>query len=153
MKIRLETENDYLEVENLVRNSFWNVYRPGAFEHYIVHHLRNDESFINDLAYVIECDGKIRGHINYSVGFIEYGDEKMDAVVLGPIAIDKDYQNMGLGSKLIEYTLYLAKGENIQVISPQTSFVMIKLLEQTVNNGGYRKQPQNNIGFAEKIRK
>lgn len=116
MKIRLETENDYLEVENLVRNSFWNVYRPGAFEHYIVHHLRNDESFINDLAYVIECDGKIRGHINYSVGFIEYGDEKMDAVVLGPIAIDKDYQNMGFGSKLIEYTLYLAKGENIPFV-------------------------------------
>lgn len=29
-----------------------------------------------------------------------------------------------------------AKGENIQVISPQTAFVMTKLLEQTVNNGG-----------------
>lgn len=29
-----------------------------------------------------------------------------------------------------------AKGENIQVISPQTAFVMAKLLEQTVNNGG-----------------
>ncbi len=29
-----------------------------------------------------------------------------------------------------------AKGDKIQVISPQTSFVMIKLLEQTVNNGG-----------------
>lgn len=29
-----------------------------------------------------------------------------------------------------------AKGDKIQVISPQTSFVMIKLLEQTVNNSG-----------------
>ena len=29
-----------------------------------------------------------------------------------------------------------AKGEKIQVISPQTAFVMTKLLEQTVNNGG-----------------
>ena len=29
-----------------------------------------------------------------------------------------------------------AKGDSIQVISPQTSYVMIKLLEQTVNNGG-----------------
>ncbi len=29
-----------------------------------------------------------------------------------------------------------AKGDKIQVITPQTSFVMIKLLEQTVNNGG-----------------
>ena len=42
MIIRLENENDYLKVENLARNSFWNVYRPGAYEHYIVHNLRDD---------------------------------------------------------------------------------------------------------------
>ena len=64
--IRLENENDYLNVEEMVRNSFWNIYRPGAFEHYIVHNLRNDKSFIRELAYVIECDGEIIGHINYS---------------------------------------------------------------------------------------
>ncbi len=29
-----------------------------------------------------------------------------------------------------------AKGDKIQVISPQTAYVMVKLLEQTVNNGG-----------------
>ena len=51
--IRLENENDYLNVEEMVRNSFWNIYRPGAFEHYIVHNLRNDKSFIRELAYVI----------------------------------------------------------------------------------------------------
>ncbi len=116
MKIRLENENDYLEVENLVRDSFWNVYRPGAFEHYIVHHLRNDESFIGNLAYVIENDGKIIGHINYSRGFIDYDDEKIDGVVLGPIAIDENYQNQGLGSKLINFTLDLAESENIPFI-------------------------------------
>jgi hypothetical protein len=108
IKIRLEEKNDYLKVENLVRDSFWNVYRPGAFEHYIVHNLRYDDSFIPDLAYVIESDGKIIGHINYSRGFIDYGSEKICAVVLGPIAIHKDYQNQGLGSRLIEYTLSLA---------------------------------------------
>lgn len=109
MEIRLEREKDYFEVENMVRNSFWNIYRPGAFEHLIVHNLRQDESFIKNLAYVIENDGKIIGHINYSNGRIEYENQTKDAVVLGPIAIDKDYQNQGLGSKLIRYTLNLAE--------------------------------------------
>ena len=116
MRIRLENESDYREVENLVRNSFWNVYRPGAFEHYIVHRLRNDESFIANLAYVIECDGKIVGHINYSRGFIDYGNEKADAVVLGPVAVDENCQNRGLGSRLISYTLELAGNEGIPFV-------------------------------------
>ena len=73
MIIRLEEETDYLEVENMVRNSFWNIYRPGAFEHYIVHNLREDESFIKDLAYVVEVDDKIIAHINYSKGKISQG--------------------------------------------------------------------------------
>lgn len=108
MKIRLENENDYLEVENMVRNSFWNIYRPGAFEHLIVHKLRQDESFIENLAYVIEKDGKIIGHINYSKGRIQHENQSEYAVVLGPIAIEKNYQNQGFGTKLIEYTLNLA---------------------------------------------
>lgn len=107
--IRLETPDDYLEVENMVRNSFWNIYRPGAFEHYIVHQLRNDESFIKNLAFVIEKDDKIIGHINYSKGKVHYGNDFDEAMVLGPIAIDKDYQNQGLGSRLIEHTLNLVK--------------------------------------------
>lgn len=116
MKIRLEMETDYEGVENLVRDSFWNVYRPGAFEHYIVHQLRNDESFIPDLAYVIECSEQIVGHINYSLGIIDYGDEKVDAVVLGPISIHRNYQNQGLGSKLIGFTLDLARREGIPFV-------------------------------------
>lgn len=116
MKIRLEMETDYEGVENIVMDSFWNVYRPGAFEHYIVHQLRNDESFIPDLAYVIECSEQIVGHINYSLGIIDYGDEKVDAVVLGPISIHRNYQNQGLGSKLIGFTLDLARREGIPFV-------------------------------------
>ena len=37
--IRLERENEYYKVENLVRESFWNVYRPGCLEHYVLHQL------------------------------------------------------------------------------------------------------------------
>ena len=56
--IRLEEEKDHLKVETLVRDAFWNVYRPGALEHYIVHNLRNDSSFLKNLAYVIEKDNE-----------------------------------------------------------------------------------------------
>ena len=30
LTIRLETEKDYRAVENLTREAFWNVYKPGA---------------------------------------------------------------------------------------------------------------------------
>lgn len=117
MEIRLERAEDYGNVENMVRNSFWNIYRPGAFEHFIVHKLRNHESFINDLAYVIQKDGNIIGHINYSNGKINYENGKTEnAVVLGPIAIDKQYQNQGYGSKLIEFTLTKANQKGIPFI-------------------------------------
>lgn len=116
MKIRLENEYDYIEVEKLVRDSFWNVYRPGAYEHFIVHNLRNDESFISKMAYVIEDGEKIIGNINYSKGKIIYENESVPAVILGPIAIDRNYQNRGLGSKLINYTLKIAQEDNIPFI-------------------------------------
>ena len=126
--IRLEEEKDYLKVENLVRDAFWNVYRPGAYEHYIVHNLRDDSSFIKDLAYIIEENDEIIGHINYSNGRLNlykenrYGvDIKVSegsgkATVLGPIAIDSKYQSNGYGSKLIRHTLKLAEDMSIPFV-------------------------------------
>ena len=38
-RIRLEEKKDYRAVEDLVRESFWNVYRPGCSEHYVIHTL------------------------------------------------------------------------------------------------------------------
>ena len=49
IKIRLETETDHRVVEELTRNAFWNVYKPGADEHYYVHTMRNHPDFIPEL--------------------------------------------------------------------------------------------------------
>lgn len=116
MKIRLEEEKDYFDVEKMVRNSFWNIYRPGAYEHYIVHELRKDPSFIKELAYVIEEDEEIIGHINYFKGKIHINNEVGDAVVLGPVAIATTHQNQGYGTKLISHTLNLAKDMDIDYV-------------------------------------
>lgn len=45
-KIRLEKKEEYREVENLVRESFWNVYRSGCLEHYVLNQLREDDAFV-----------------------------------------------------------------------------------------------------------
>ena len=59
--IRLETDKDEKEVENLVRDSFWNIYRPGCVEHYVIHVLRKDPAFVKELDFVMERDGRIIG--------------------------------------------------------------------------------------------
>ena len=51
--IRLEKKEEHQKVENLVRESFWNVYRPGCLEHYVLHQLRNDPAFVPELDFVM----------------------------------------------------------------------------------------------------
>ena len=49
--IRLEKKEEHQKVENLVRESFWNVYRPGCLEHYVLHQLRNDDAKSSSVQY------------------------------------------------------------------------------------------------------
>ena len=63
MDIRLEKPEEYRQVENLVREAFWNVYQPGCVEHYLVHIMREHEDFIPALDFVLEEDGRIIGNI------------------------------------------------------------------------------------------
>ena len=62
MNIRLEQPNDWREVENLTREAFWNVYRPGCTEHYVLNQYRNNPDFIHELDLVMEENGRIIGH-------------------------------------------------------------------------------------------
>ena len=59
--IRLENKEDYGAVESLVRESFWNVYRLGCSEHYVIHVLRDDPAFVRALDFVMEQDGRLIG--------------------------------------------------------------------------------------------
>lgn len=109
MKIRLERKKDYFEVENLTREAFWNVYRPGCFEHLVIHKLRDDEAFVKELDYVIEEDSKLVANIVYAKGNIKLEDGSIkDALIFGPVSVLPEYQKKGYAKKLINYTLELA---------------------------------------------
>ena len=86
--IRLERTEDYREVENLVRESFWNVYRPGCSEHFVIHVLRDDPAFVKELDFVMEQNGKLLGQNMFMCTVIEADDGLVIPVLtMGPICI------------------------------------------------------------------
>lgn len=109
-KIRLEKKKDYKEVENLTREAFWNVYRPGCMEHYVLHIYRELDDFVKELDFVMEKDGKIIGHVMYSKAEITADDgRKIPIMTFGPISIHPDYKRKGYGKKLLDYSMKKAK--------------------------------------------
>lgn len=110
MKIRPEEERDYSKVENLTREAFWNVYHPGCTEHFVLHILRKDSSFVKALDYVIEENDKIVTNIVYAKGLLTRPDgTKTDILMFGPISVLPGYQDKGYGSTIINFTLTKAK--------------------------------------------
>lgn len=115
--IRLETENDYSEVENLTREAFWNLYAPGCDEHYLCHIIRDHRDFIKNLDYIAEIDGNIVGSIMYTKSLlIGENKEEIDIVSFGPLCVHPDYQRKGIGTQLIEKTKKIVKDKGIPAI-------------------------------------
>jgi len=104
--IRLERTEDYREVENLVRESFWNVYRPGCSEHFVIHVLRDDPAFVKELDFVMEQNGVLIGQNMFMRTVINADDGRVIPVLtMGPIGITPELKRKGYGKKLLDYTL------------------------------------------------
>ncbi len=104
--IRPEEERDYRTVEELVRDSFWNVYRPGCLEHYVLHVQRDCPDFIKELDFVMEKDGRIIGQNVFVKAVINTDNgEKLPIVTMGPICIANDLKRQGYGKILLDYSL------------------------------------------------
>ena len=122
MNIRLERPKDYREVENLTREAFWNIYRPGCTEHYVLNQYRTNPDFIPELDYVMELDGKIIGHVMFSRAEIvldencQIGGRILPAWTFGPISIHPDYKRKGYGLKLLQFALEKAREMGIGIL-------------------------------------
>ena len=93
--IRLERKDDYHDVENLTREAFWNIYRPGCMEHYVLHCYRDDPAF-GQVIYVrseIDCDD----------------GRKVPIMTFGPIGIAPAYKRQGYGKQLLDYSMEKAR--------------------------------------------
>ena len=105
-RIRLEEKKDYAKVENLVRESFWNVYRPGCLEHFVLHVLREDPAFVKELDFVMEKDGELIGQNMFMETVIDADDgRRIPVLTMGPIGITPALKRQGYGKKLLDYSL------------------------------------------------
>ena len=168
--IRTETEKDYKTAENVTREAFWNVYRPGCLEHYVLNQFRSNKDFIPQLSFVLEKDGKVIGHIMYAKAQIELEDgAKLPIMTFGPFSILPQYRGKGYGAYLLTYSMeqavkmgakalaitgdinfygrfgfVLAKTKNVfYKADPDADYFLIKELEQGFITGikGYYTDP------------
>ena len=104
--IRLERKEDHAKVENLVREAFWNVYRPGCLEHYVLHQMRDAEDFVPELNFVLEKDDEIIGQNVFVKAKITADDgREISIMTMGPICIAPEYKRQGYGKILLDYSL------------------------------------------------
>ena len=109
--IRLEKKEEYQKVESLVRESFWNVYRPGCLEHYVLHQLRNDPAFVPELDFVMFLnengkEGKLIGQNMFMRTIIKADDGRnIPIMTMGPICITPELKRQGYGKVLLDYSL------------------------------------------------
>ncbi len=104
--IRRETEKDHRTVESLVRESFWNVYRPGCYEHFVLHRLRDDPAFVPELDLVMEKDGVIIGQNMFMRAVILDDDgRRIPIMTMGPICIAPELKRQGYGKRLLDESL------------------------------------------------
>lgn len=108
--IRLEQENEHRIVESLTREAFWNVYRPGCLEHYVLHTFRSRTDFVPELNLVMEQDDEVIGHVMYVRSKIVADDgSEIPIMTFGPISIAPQHKRQGYGETLLRHSMEQAR--------------------------------------------
>jgi len=106
LTIRPERPEEFREMEELVRDAFWDRYSPGCCEHLVVHKMRTSPAAFPPLCLAAETGGKLAGGIRYARAVVRGpGGKTVPVLTLGPVAVRPDLQGRGIGSALIRHTL------------------------------------------------
>ncbi len=109
-EFRPEKPSDWDAVEHLTREAFWNVYRPGCFEHYLLHILRGSESVVEALNELCLEDGALCGQIFYTRSqLLRQTGGALALLTFGPVSVHPDHQRRGIGTELIRRTMARAR--------------------------------------------
>jgi len=143
--IRRETKKDYLLVEKMIREAFWNVYKPKCDEHYLTHLLRTHEDYLPELTRIALYQGQVVGAIFYAKSQIVTKETRHDVITFGPLAVHPEFQRQGIGTILMRETIHLAKKLGYKAIIiygepnyyPKHGFKRAKDFEITQLDGTY----------------
>jgi len=116
IEIRMESIDDYHQVELMTQHAFWNKFKPGCDEHYLVHKLRLDKNYLPEISRIAVKDGKIIGCIMYSKTIVVAGNQKHEVITFGPLCVEPMWQGFGIGELLFKETMKLASQQGYKGI-------------------------------------
>lgn len=103
-------QNDFAITENITREAFWNVYKPGCSEHLVLHNLRKSQNYIQELDLVALYNDQIVGHIiSTKAKIVDSLNKEYEVLCAGPLSVLPDFQNKGIGGRLLMESIKLAK--------------------------------------------
>ena len=112
--IRLETENDYRQVEQITKAAFSYPERIERgqigcpYEHWMVNELRKRDGIMS-LSLVAIVDSRIVGHIICSNAEVRTSTDVVPILNMGPVSVLPEYQRKGIGKALITDMIDRAK--------------------------------------------
>lgn len=113
IRIRPEEPSDYEEIYSLVKEAFASAEHADGNEQELVTALREDNSYIPQLALVAEDEQKkLLGHIMFTKAKVG----QKSALILAPLSVLPIAQGKGIGSALIKEGHKLAKGLGFEAI-------------------------------------
>jgi len=107
--IRKEQEPDYENVFHLIEKAFKNMELSDHKEQFLVQGLRKSKSFIPELSIVALKEDIMVGHILLTKLKIKNEKREFESLTLAPVSVLPEFQNMGIGGKLIEQAHKIAK--------------------------------------------
>lgn len=113
---RLESPEDSRETENMVREAFWDLYKPGCDEHLVIHNLRESPAFVRELDFVA-CDGnQIVGVVICPKAKIVNERNEEFTVLSLVVGVLPSYQDKGVGSALMRKAIDIARSMGFKAI-------------------------------------
>ncbi|MCL2637174.1 MAG: N-acetyltransferase [Oscillospiraceae bacterium] len=120
LKMRLETPDDYYNVEAMTRETFWGFWeddRQICDEHFLVSKLRNCAALVTELNYVAELDGELVAHIIYTRARIkDSAGNNHEILTFGPLTVSTEHQSKGIGRALMSHTFEIARSMNFRAV-------------------------------------
>lgn len=116
IEIRMETEDDFYDVELMTQHAFWNKHHLGCDEHYLVHKIRQHNDYLPELSRIAVKDGKVIGCIMYSKSKVINGEDTHEIITFGPLCVETKWQGCGVGELLLKETMELARNKGYKGI-------------------------------------
>jgi putative acetyltransferase len=104
IQIKKETKDDHDVIDEVNTLAFGR-----EFEGQLVRKIRSGQNFIEELSLVALDETTVVGHVLLSKIKIQQGEREYETLALAPLAVRPDYQQKGIGKKLVRTGLEKAK--------------------------------------------